>query len=118
MMMTIVDDDDGPVEVDVVQTRMMTWMATAMRLMQWPGQVFEEEVHRTIVDNGMFQRGDRIAIGASGGKDSTVLAHVLHVLNRRFDYGVELFLLSIDEGAYAGRMLMTVACSNGASLPG
>jgi len=30
--------------------------------------------------------------------DSTVLAHVLTTLNARHDYGLDLFLLSIDEG--------------------
>ncbi len=30
--------------------------------------------------------------------DSTVLAEVLTLLNKRYNYGVELFLLSIDEG--------------------
>lgn len=30
--------------------------------------------------------------------DSTVLAHVMKVLNERYDYGLELYLLSIDEG--------------------
>ena len=30
--------------------------------------------------------------------DSTVLAHALTVLNERYNYGVELFLLSVDEG--------------------
>ena len=39
-----------------------------------------------------------MAVGASGGKDSTVLAHVMKTLNERFDYGLELFLLSVDEG--------------------
>ncbi|KAG2186208.1 hypothetical protein INT43_002646 [Umbelopsis isabellina] len=60
--------------------------------------VFETEIHHTIVDNKLFKRGDRIAIGASGGKDSTVLAHVLKTLNERYDYGLELYLLSVDEG--------------------
>lgn len=60
--------------------------------------VFETEIHHTIVDAKLFQRGDRVAIGASGGKDSTVLAHVLKTLNERYDYGVHLFLLSVDEG--------------------
>ena len=46
----------------------------------------------------LFVRGDRVAVGASGGKDSTVLAHVMKTLNERFDYGLELFLLSVDEG--------------------
>jgi cytoplasmic tRNA 2-thiolation protein 1 len=72
-------------------------------------------VHNTIIEgNGIFQRGEKVAIGASGGKggskiisilactklmlDSTVLAHVLSVLNKRYEYGLDLYLLSIDEG--------------------
>jgi tRNA(Ile)-lysidine synthase TilS/MesJ len=30
--------------------------------------------------------------------DSTVLAHVLKTLNERYNYGLELYLLSVDEG--------------------
>lgn len=30
--------------------------------------VFETEIHNTITDNKLFSRGDRVAIGASGGK--------------------------------------------------
>ncbi|WZZ07068.1 hypothetical protein YC2023_092989 [Brassica napus] len=61
-------------------------------------EVFEEEIHQAIVNNGLFKSGERVAIGASGGKDSTVLAYVLSELNRRHSYGLDLFLLSIDEG--------------------
>lgn len=46
----------------------------------------------------MFRRGERVAIGMSGGKDSTVLAHILDLLNRRHGYGLDLVLLCIDEG--------------------
>ena len=75
--------------------------------------VFETEVHNTITDAKLFNRGDRVAIGASGGKgasqqarramssyslDSTVLAYVMKALNDRYDYGLDLYLLSIDEG--------------------
>ncbi|KAH4813652.1 tRNA 2-thiolation protein [Parastagonospora nodorum] len=60
--------------------------------------VFETEIHHTITTNALFTRGERIAIGASGGKDSTVLASVLKTLNERYDYGLDLVLLSIDEG--------------------
>uniref|UniRef100_A0A0D9VLD9 Cytoplasmic tRNA 2-thiolation protein 1 n=1 Tax=Leersia perrieri TaxID=77586 RepID=A0A0D9VLD9_9ORYZ len=60
--------------------------------------VFEDEIHQTIVDNNLFKPGDRVAIGASGGKDSTVLAYVLSELNRRHKYSLDLFLLSVDEG--------------------
>ncbi|RYG54942.1 hypothetical protein EON66_06500 [archaeon] len=61
-------------------------------------RTFEDEVHTTIVSNSLFQRGERVIVGASGGKDSTVLAHVLTLLNERHDYGLNLILLSIDEG--------------------
>jgi cytoplasmic tRNA 2-thiolation protein 1 len=46
----------------------------------------------------LFSRGETIGIGASGGKDSTVLAHVMKLLNDRYDYGLKLVLISIDEG--------------------
>ncbi len=60
--------------------------------------VFEAEIHETIVSNNLFHRREQVAIGASGGKDSTVLASVLKTLNERYDYGLDLVLLSIDEG--------------------
>ena len=61
-------------------------------------ELFENEVHETITSSSLFHRGERVAIGASGGKDSTVLASVLKTLNERHDYGLDLVLLSIDEG--------------------
>ncbi|KAK4249560.1 hypothetical protein C7999DRAFT_29985 [Corynascus novoguineensis] len=60
--------------------------------------VFEDEVHHTITSSQLFYPGEKVAIGASGGKDSTVLASVLKTLNERHGYGLELVLLSIDEG--------------------
>jgi len=59
---------------------------------------FETEIHDTIINGKLFKPGDKIAIGASGGKDSTVLAYVLKILNERYKYELDLFLLSIDEG--------------------
>ena len=61
-------------------------------------QAFEAEVHRTIVSNRLFSRGELIGVAASGGKDSTVLAYVLKRLNEQYDYGLKLVLLSVDEG--------------------
>lgn len=61
-------------------------------------ELFENEIHLTITEDKIFNRGERIAIGASGGKDSTVLIHVLKLLNDKYDYGLDLQLLSIDEG--------------------
>ncbi|BFZ09585.1 hypothetical protein BsWGS_12624 [Bradybaena similaris] len=59
---------------------------------------FEEEIHQVITDGHLFTAGDSVAIGASGGKDSTVLAYTLKLLNERYNYGLKLFLLSVDEG--------------------
>lgn len=72
---------------------------------------FEGEVHETITRERLFKRGERVAIGASGGKDSTVLAYLLSELNKRYDYGLDLFLLSVDEGikGYRDDSLATVA---------
>ncbi|CCH46819.1 hypothetical protein BN7_6418 [Wickerhamomyces ciferrii] len=72
--------------------------------------VFETEIHNTIVNNKLFYPGERIAVGASGGKDSTVLAYILKLLNERYNYGVEIVLLSIDEGivGYRDDSLATV----------
>lgn len=77
-------------------------------------EAFESEIHQTITDAKLFSPGDRVAIGniscyscnhitrrllgASGGKDSTVLAYIMKLLNDRYNYGLDLFLLSIDEG--------------------
>jgi cytoplasmic tRNA 2-thiolation protein 1 len=61
-------------------------------------QIFEDEVHHTIISSQLFSPGERVAIGASGGKDSTVLASVLKTLNERHKYEVDFVLLSIDEG--------------------
>jgi cytoplasmic tRNA 2-thiolation protein 1 len=57
---------------------------------------FEREIHETIVKYELFKPGEKIAIGTSGGKDSTVLVHVMNKLNKQYNYGVELYMLAID----------------------
>lgn len=73
-------------------------------------QIFEDEIHETIVKCHLFDEGDHVAIGASGGKDSTVLAYIMKLLNDRHNYGLRLVLLSIDEGitGYRDDSLKTV----------
>lgn len=72
--------------------------------------VFETEIHNTIISNNLFEYGEKVAVGASGGKDSTVLAYVLKLLNERYNYGIQIVLLSIDEGivGYRDDSLATV----------
>ncbi|KCV71167.1 hypothetical protein H696_02119 [Fonticula alba] len=79
--------------------------------------IFEEEVHQTIVSNKLFRPGMRVAIAASGGKDSTVLAHVLTRLDARHQYGVHFSLLSIDEGIAGYRDDSLAAVRRTAGLP-
>ncbi|AFM98011.1 adenine nucleotide alpha hydrolase [Encephalitozoon hellem ATCC 50504] len=78
---------------------------------------FEADVHETITSSGMLRKGDRVGVGMSGGKDSTVLAYVLDLLNKRHGYGVELVLLSVDEGiaGYRDQSIVSV-CKNSARL--
>ncbi|KAL0272032.1 UNVERIFIED_CONTAM: hypothetical protein PYX00_005159 [Menopon gallinae] len=73
-------------------------------------EAFETEVHHTIKKANLFKPGDYVAIAASGGKDSTVLAYVLKLLNEKYNYGLKLVLLSIDEGitGYRDDSLATV----------
>jgi len=70
---------------------------------------FETEIHDTIVNGKLFKSGDKVAIGASGGKDSTVLAYVLKTLNERYKYGLDLFLLSIDEGITGNEIIKVMS---------
>ena len=72
--------------------------------------VFEEEIHHTIVSSKMFKEGEKIVMGASGGKDSTVLMHIMCLLNERYNYGLNLELVSVDEGivGYRDDSLKTV----------
>ncbi|OAF66048.1 hypothetical protein A3Q56_06222 [Intoshia linei] len=61
-------------------------------------KIFEEDVHQNVIENKLFSNGDTVAIGASGGKDSSVLIHVLKVLNDKYNYRIKIVLVSIDEG--------------------
>lgn len=60
--------------------------------------LFEAEVADTVTSTSLFHPGERVAIGASGGKDSCVLAAVMKTLNERHNWGLDLILLSVDEG--------------------
>ncbi|KCZ73157.1 TIGR00269 family protein [Candidatus Methanoperedens nitroreducens] len=57
----------------------------------------ERKIKRDIRKFKMVERGDRIAVALSGGKDSIVLLYVLHkVFQDRRD--IELLAITIDEG--------------------
>jgi len=57
----------------------------------------EKKVKRNVRQNNMIESGDKIAFGLSGGKDSSVVLHIIHkILKPRRD--VEFFAFTIDEG--------------------
>ncbi len=57
----------------------------------------EATVRRTIVAAGGFRRGERIVVAFSGGKDSSVLLHLLATVFRP-ENALELVAVTIDEG--------------------
>ena len=67
--------------------------------------MFDKRVRRTLGTHKMLRRGDRVVVGLSGGKDSTVLLHSLAALRK--DLPFELLALTIDEGiaGYRARTL-------------
>ncbi|TNJ26912.1 Cytoplasmic tRNA 2-thiolation protein [Giardia muris] len=74
----------------------------------------EEDVHQTIQEFGLIRPEERVALGVSGGKDSSVMVEILHTLQLRYPeaYGsVEYILLAIDEGiaGYRGDALECLA---------
>jgi len=57
----------------------------------------ERAVRRTVAAAGGFRRGERLAVAFSGGKDSSVLLHLLATIFRPED-GVDLVAVTVDEG--------------------
>lgn len=51
---------------------------------------------RTVREFSMLKKGERVGIGLSGGKDSTVLMHLLHSLSKSLP--IKLVAITIDEG--------------------
>jgi len=68
-------------------------------------EYFEEKVKNTIERFNLIQKGDRIGVGVSGGKDSLSL---LYFLNKYKEYyGIEVIGIHIDEGIEGYRNILT-----------
>lgn len=79
---------------------------------------FEEEVKHTLDAEGLYVRGETIALAVSGGKDSTVLLHVLHTLNERHGLQLDLQMVAVDEGIAGYRDHSLKAVQENAELYG
>ncbi|MHA1215491.1 MAG: TIGR00269 family protein [Candidatus Hodarchaeales archaeon] len=60
-------------------------------------ELIETRVRKTINRYKMLEKSDHVALGYSGGKDSTVLLHILVGLRKRFS-NFKLTAITIDEG--------------------
>lgn len=59
-------------------------------------RMFDRRFRKTVREARMFRKGERVAIGLSGGKDSVVLLHSLAELKKSLP--IELVAITIDEG--------------------
>jgi len=59
---------------------------------------FLGRVKKAITDFGMIMEGDRVAVGMSGGKDSTSLLHALYLISRTAPVKFHLEAVFIDMG--------------------
>ncbi len=59
---------------------------------------FLGRIKKAITDYGMISEGDRVAVGMSGGKDSTSLLHALALISRSAPVKFELEAVYIDLG--------------------
>ena len=59
-------------------------------------EYFEKKVKRSIRERGMIKKGEKVALGLSGGKDSTSMLHSLSKVRKSLPF--ELIAITIDEG--------------------
>ncbi len=59
-------------------------------------EYFGKKVKRSIRERGMIKKGEKVALGLSGGKDSTAMLHSLSKVRKSFPF--ELAAITIDEG--------------------
>lgn len=61
-------------------------------------QEIETKVKKVILDYNLIDKGDRVAVALSGGKDSVLTLHILDKLLNEDGFDFELLAIAIDEG--------------------
>lgn len=71
-----------------------------MKVTKKDNQRYYNPIQRALLAHQMIQKGDRVAIGMSGGKDSTALFYFLDTLRRqkRLGFDFELVPIMLDMG--------------------
>jgi len=57
-----------------------------------------KEVGRAVIEYGMIEEGDRVAVAVSGGKDSLALLEILLGMQRRAPVNFDLVAVTVDQG--------------------
>ena len=65
-----------------------------------PSEELEQKVGRALGRFSMLERGDRVAVGVSGGKDSWCLVHALAAHRRHAPFAYELVAVTIEQGKF------------------
>lgn len=71
-------------------------------MQKWKQNLFIKKVRQAIDDFDLIEPGDRILVGVSGGKDSSLLFYTLHLLSYYKIYDFKVRGLTIDHGMLDG----------------
>lgn len=71
-----------------------------MSFVKKDNQMYFNPMRRAILNHGMIQAGDKVAIGMSGGKDSTTLFYLLDTIRKqkRLGFDFEIQPITLDMG--------------------